>query len=250
VRDAHAAFLLDLARAPAPEWYRSTFSGLLALWTAEHTNLRAALGWPERTGQVEAALELAAASVFWSYPGPVSEVREWLRRLLAASAPAPTAARTKALEWSANLAGKHGAMDEAAALAAEAVPVARACGDRRLLAFILCTLGRSLRQQGKSADTQPYFEYALALFREVGPEEFAAVPLSSLGQLASDDGRVEEARALCQEDLDLRLQTGNEAGGRWSARSSPTSHGTEATAPRRIDSAGRIRPSFGRSGTR
>ncbi len=200
-------------RQSAPEWYRARFADLLARWTLEHANLREALGWLAQTGRFDTALELAAASVFfWYYHGPVAEGRAWLERLLAAGDQRPTVTRAKALEWSANLAGKQGDVDRAVAFAAAAVPVARDSGDDRMLAFALCTLGRFLRQQGHSTETRPLFIEALAHFRRVGPEEFAAVPLSSLGLLAADEGDGDAARALCTEALQLRLRAGNEAG--------------------------------------
>jgi len=138
VRDAHAAYILALARRSAPEWYRAQFADLLARWTLEHANLREALGWLEQTRQFDTALDLAAASLFfWYYHGPISEGRAWLARLLTSGDQRPSASRAKALEWSANLAGKQGDIDRAVDFAAEAVPVARASGDERILAFAL-----------------------------------------------------------------------------------------------------------------
>ena len=213
VRDAHAAYVLGLARTTAEDWFGPGFATCLARWTPEHANLRLALEWLVRREDAGAALELAAAVVFfWFYHGPVGEGRDWLDRLLARPGGRPAPARAKALEWAANLAGKQGDVDRAAARAAEAVAVARASGDRRCLSFALCTLGGLLRQQGRAGETAPLFEEALVLFRELGLAAFAAVPLLNLGLLAADAGDDERAWALCTEALELRLREGNQAG--------------------------------------
>ncbi|CAA9566453.1 MAG: hypothetical protein AVDCRST_MAG73-4175 [uncultured Thermomicrobiales bacterium] len=213
VRRAHAAWCLALARRTEPDWYGAGFAACLSRWTAEQANLRAALAWLERAGPAEDGLALATALVFfWYYHGPVDEGRGWLARFLAASDPAPTPTRAKALEWSANLAVKQGDDDRAAILATEAVAVARASGDRWILAFALCTAGRSVRQLHRDADTGPLFAEALEIFRELGQDEFAAVPLLNLGLLAADAGDAARADALCGEALALRLRAGNEAG--------------------------------------
>ncbi len=212
-RGAHAGYLLRLAKETEADWYGPGFDACLRRWVPEHANLRAALGWLERTGAVDEALALAAAlTFFWYYHGPVGEGLEWLSRLLARGDGKPTAVRAKALEWAGHLAGKQGDVDRAARFAAEAVAVARACGDRRLLAFTLCTLGGHLREQGQAAQTRPLFEEALALFRSLGLEEFGAIPLLNLGLLAADEGDAERATALGEEALQLRLRHGNEAG--------------------------------------
>ncbi len=212
-RAAHAAFFLDLAKRMEPDWYGPGFAACLARVSPEQANLRAAIGWLERSGSADAALELAAALVFfWFYHGPVGEGRVWLERLLAKSDPRPSVARAKALEWAANLAGKQGEADRAAALAAEAVNIARASGDRQSLGLALCTLGAFLRQQGSPGETGPLFEEALALFRALGLGEFTALPLLNLGLLAYDAGDDARARALLTEALGLRLRAGNEAG--------------------------------------
>ena len=212
-RTAHAVYFLQLAKRLERDWYGSGFAACLARLAPEHANLRAALGWFEQTGQVDEALELATALVFfWYYHGPVGEGRSWLEHLLARTSPAESVTRAKALEWAANLAGKQGEVTRAAVLAAEAVGVARASGDDWLLGLTLCTLGRFLRQQGQSDPTRPLFDEALALFRRIGAEEFAAVPLTNLGLLAADAGDDVQARTLLAEALDLRLRAGNEGG--------------------------------------
>ncbi len=212
-RGAHAAYVLQLAKHMELDWYGAGFAACMSCWTAEQANLRAALAWLEQIGAVDDALTLATALVFfWFYHGPASEGLALLERLLERANPAPTLTRAKALEWAANLVGKQGEPERAVALAMEATVVARAGGDRRSMAFALCTLGGFLRQQGRAAETGTLFTEALDLFRSSGLQEFAAVPLLNLGLLAADGGDATRARALCTEALDLRVRTGNVEG--------------------------------------
>src|SRR5262249_20298413 len=103
---------------------------------AEHDNLRAALGWALARAPGE-ALRLAAALVyFWRMCGHGLEGRGWLARALE-RAPVAHPCRAPALTGAGPLARHLGASAASAALAAEALPLARASGDDRSIALAL-----------------------------------------------------------------------------------------------------------------
>lgn len=83
-RDAHAAYYLDLAEYAEPELVGSGQRHWLERLEADHANLRSALEWLTKRGDVEAGLRLAAAiSWFWRYHEHYAEGIARLETLLA-----------------------------------------------------------------------------------------------------------------------------------------------------------------------
>ena len=122
-RDAHLSWCLSLITHTAQARQGTEQHAWLALLTAEHDNLRAALAWCASADQhAEAGLRLATElSYFWERSGDVAEGRRWLDLFLATDAthgPRGRAAvrqRTSALSQAGTLAYRQG--DVAAALA-------------------------------------------------------------------------------------------------------------------------------------
>lgn len=79
-RDAHLSWCLSLITHTAQARQGTEQHAWLALLTAEHDNLRAALAWCAGAGQhAEAGLRLATElSYFWERSGDVAEGRRWL----------------------------------------------------------------------------------------------------------------------------------------------------------------------------
>lgn len=92
---------------------------------------------------------------------------------------------------------------DARALLQESVAVARTLGQPWYVAVTIFALAEATWPVDPQAASVLYQESA-ALFRSVGASWGLALPLTSLGRQALDEGRYEDARALCEEGLALR----------------------------------------------
>ena len=90
VRDAHAAWCLELAEQAAPFWHTGAQGRWAARLDADHDNLRAALAWLAQTDDTATGVRLAGwLAWFWFYRNHWAEGRGWLERALAWSAGDP-----------------------------------------------------------------------------------------------------------------------------------------------------------------
>jgi DNA-binding CsgD family transcriptional regulator len=84
IRDAHAAYFLDLAERNEFAELLPDAERVLVLLEAEHANFRVALDWLQEAGEVGQLLRLAAAlGRFWPGLGHYHEGHAWLERALA-----------------------------------------------------------------------------------------------------------------------------------------------------------------------
>ncbi len=99
IRRAHAAYVLDLAESAEPSLYTGV---RMVPWfdrlDTELPNIRAALGWYEVQGNIEAWLRLASSlGMFWARRSYLSEGRGWLERALAQGTDLAPAVRARGL---------------------------------------------------------------------------------------------------------------------------------------------------------
>jgi tetratricopeptide (TPR) repeat protein len=240
LRQRQASYFLDLAERAAPQLHRAEQQTWLARLDAEHDNLRAALTWaldekaigkPDGTlyeelftllpphlgsiSRVKLGLRLAGAlAEFWLRHGYLSEGCGWLEASLA-RAPAPTAARAKALNalgeftFSVDLAA-------APALYQESLKIGQVLGDKQIVADAYYGLGDMADFiSGDKAQAAALFEQALALYRELGDVVGSAKVLNSLGTLLADLEEYLRAMALCEESLALYRELGDMHGAIW-----------------------------------
>jgi predicted ATPase/DNA-binding XRE family transcriptional regulator len=109
VRQAHAAWLLDLVERAGPELIGPHRATWLTGLEDELGNLRAALAWTLGRGDSETTVRLAAAPwLFWFGRGHADEGRGWLRRALAAGFDTPSRIRAEGLYAAGSLAATQG----------------------------------------------------------------------------------------------------------------------------------------------
>jgi len=214
-------------------------------------DLRAALDWAlAGSPDGESGLRLAGAlHRFWTRRGYLSEGRERVDAVLARAAAGPTALRAKVLQAAAALALEQGDSLRSAALAEEALALARAVDDTQLvclclnllgvlarnrgdyeqagqflgeserlgrlhghtlaLAETLNALGVTARRQRDNERARVWIEHSLALWRELGDKWGLAAALGHLGVIARNQGDYARARALHDESLALRRELGD-----------------------------------------
>jgi predicted ATPase/DNA-binding SARP family transcriptional activator len=140
--DHHAAFFLALAESAGEALRGPEQSAWLQRLETEHGNIRAALEWSLRRGDIEMAARLAGSLYpFWDLHGYYTEGSMWLARVLAAHGPVPPALRVRALLGAATLAVIQGNLDDAAANCEQAVALCKQIGNLAGLAHALQYLG-------------------------------------------------------------------------------------------------------------
>ncbi len=227
-RRAHALHYLTLAEEGAPALVGPEQGAWGARLERERDNLRAALAWACAAGETATAQRLASALWrFWLAHGPLSEGRRWLRDALALGAAdqrgkqdgagddgagATGIARTAALAGAAMLAVEQGAFDEAAALCAEGVALARAQGAWGALALALNARGRLGCQQGRYAEAAACHREALSVARERGDLVGEAAALAGLARAVELMGDASAARTLHEQSLAVSRALGDTRG--------------------------------------
>jgi tetratricopeptide (TPR) repeat protein len=67
-----------------------------------------------------------------------------------------------------------------------------------------------LHSSGRFAEARAYYEKSVALFREMGALDFIADPLGRLGQLALQEGRLQDAYDLTVESIEAAREAGQD----------------------------------------
>jgi predicted ATPase/DNA-binding CsgD family transcriptional regulator len=210
VRRAHAAYYVALAEQAEPNLTGADQSKWFDRLEIEHDNFRLALGWSLEQGEIEMALRLGAALWrFWFMRGYLSEGRRWLEGALARSGGAAVRTRLKALGVVAFLVHYQGDYPRAAALAGEALTLARQIGDKRRVVDALNGLAVVARSGGNYAAARTMYRESLALLRDLGDRSGIAFTLTYSGLAAWLGGDYPEAARLFEESLLLSEELGD-----------------------------------------
>jgi predicted ATPase/DNA-binding SARP family transcriptional activator len=194
-RKRHRDFFLQFVlradtRGPAQrEW--------LERLEAELENLRSALAWTERVGEIEVGLQLAGANsmaVFWERNRHLAEGLTWLHRLLERSADGPSSAAADGWTRIGTMRWLLGEAEEAKGAMQQGVLMARQLEDERCLGTALVALGNVQMALGDDPSAKASFEEALALDRRIGRTSGVAACLANLGIILRRQG--ESAHAI------------------------------------------------------
>jgi predicted ATPase len=217
VRNAHAAWYLELAQEAEHE-LRGPMQGVwLNRLEEELDNIRGALGHLVEHDRVAEALLLASSIFhFWLDRGYWSEARRWLEEGLAAGAEGIVpAVRSKALGALGSLASVQGDPERATIVLEEALGLFRALGDRVGMARMLNNLGAVARQQEQYERATACYEESASVFRDLGNQGSLGVVLGNLGQLALDQGHLAQAKEWCEEALAIFRTLGDATNCAW-----------------------------------
>jgi len=211
-RSRHLDFFLRLAEEVRPHKMRPGDMSAFSRVGQEYDNLRAALEWsaaaPERA---ERGLLLAGLLCeFWQFGGYAREGCNWLKRLLAQSGEAATAAaRARALQGMVELAVYLGDFGAAHSSSEQALALYRQLGDKPGIAYALLILGGQVAEaQEEWAAARPPLEECLALYRDLGDRAGIAAATIELGYLAYWEGKRAEGCALIEEGLTVQRELG------------------------------------------
>ena len=214
VRDRHRDWFLDLARRAAPKLTGTEQESWLGMLSAEHANLRAALGRTLQLGDAAGGLSLGASLWrYWLVRGHAREGADWLGQILALPADASTdGLRATALTGAGTLAQVLSDLDastthlsralEMRRQLRDAVGEARALADIGWLAWRRCEYGEARRVSHES----------LELSRTLGEKGLMASALSNLGWVAMFEGDYPASREAFERGLALRRELADRRG--------------------------------------
>lgn len=202
MRDAHAAAFAALAEQARAGMLGPDEAAWHARLTAEHANVRAALGWLLERQQAEIALAVAIGMRrFWEFRYHYAEGIGWLERTLAAAGPAPARTRGWGLRSLGNLVFVNGDARRAGELFEEALAIFRKEGDDEGINLALASLAIVRTALGEVAAARAAAEEGLAVSRRIGDGRGEAYALRGIGFAASVEGDLPAAEVAYEDAL-------------------------------------------------
>lgn len=176
----------------------------IGLLDREHDNVRAALGYAAKYGDVVGGLRLAGAlSWFWWMRGYCVEGRRWIQTFINLAAQLEISLMDRmgaqAMLGEGMMAFGIGDLREAMTLLEQSLRAYRLSGDRRGMAAATVTLGYVSRAAGDDGRAEALTEEALRMSRDLDDDRTAAIAFSNLGHIARRRGDLSRAISLFTE---------------------------------------------------
>ena len=202
-RDRHLEFYVALAQRAKAEFGGPRQDMWHARLDAERENILLAFDRARiAAGGGAAGLAMVCGFNQWFGWGLVATWHPVVLEALAhPDAQRETVARCRALYVGAQVTYLTGRHDESFALAQGSVRIARACGDPHVLAEALYRLGYVAIAVDRGAEAHEHFAEGLALARQAGDSVLVALHSSGLGELCSQQDRLELAETHYLEAL-------------------------------------------------
>ena len=214
LRRRHAEHLLAFAEETEPYLLGRDSKEWLRRVDAEHDNLRAAMDEFEAVGESQLVLRLAGALArFWNFKGHLVEAGRRLEAALRADE-RPTAARAKALNGAALVAGNRGDASTATLWGDEALTLHRQLGDALGTARSTYLLGGAAMEVPDWATARQLLDASLRAFVELEDELGILSATDVLALACYKLGDSERAWALAEDNLRRARAAGHE---QWEA---------------------------------
>lgn len=206
-RTRHLQHLLALAEAAAPELTGPQQSQWMSRLRVEQENLLAALQWcAQRPDGAAPGLRLAAATWrYWLASGQLALGHGVLKAAMTQAGEPGTGsdrkARCQALLGLGQIVFRMGRYPESQGHAEQALQLARASGDARLVATSLGVLATSLSALDQAPLALAHYEAARDMLRNAGEPFQLATVLNNLAEVHRDRGQLPAAQACYEEAL-------------------------------------------------
>ncbi|MBX3066031.1 MAG: tetratricopeptide repeat protein [Anaerolineae bacterium] len=202
----HAEYFVGLAERAQPELRLAQQKYWSETLDGELDNLRAALEWSLRDGDVTLGIRIAAAVyLFWATYGYHVEGYRWNEQFLRRLDEVSITYQIAFLIGAGHMAFFYD-LEIARDLFLQARELAQQSGEKRQLAWATIFLGYTmLREMAVASDT---VEEGLALFRELHDQPGIAQALNILGEVARFGGDDQSAKRAYEECLIISQQTG------------------------------------------
>jgi predicted ATPase/class 3 adenylate cyclase len=213
IRSRHLTYFLKLAERAEPELYGAGQIEWSQKMEDEYENTRAALEWSLQ-GNINRSKQLAAVLWWsWHFNGHQSEGYEWLKIILAVHPEEKTLVRAKLLSGAAWLASWLGIGEQTVKRFCEAsVDLYRQLGDEQSAAFPITTLANIATSNSDYVKALALAEESRELFRKAGNKWGIRHVLLTLGNIALGQENFEQARKYYEESLLISREIGDKEG--------------------------------------
>jgi predicted ATPase/DNA-binding CsgD family transcriptional regulator len=211
VQERHAGYYLALAEEAEPELKGERQVAWLERLERERDNLRAAMVWLLKRGELEEAARLGwALWLFWGIRAHFAEGRRWMEQALSArgSAVMPASARAKVLFVAGMMANYQGDHGSAEPLVEESLGLFRELEDKSGTAWALSNASFAALGQGRHQRAITLIEESVDLFLEVEEKWGAALQICFLAVAWRDRGDHGRAKRLAERGLALSREVG------------------------------------------
>ncbi|MGP0033288.1 MAG: BTAD domain-containing putative transcriptional regulator [Solirubrobacteraceae bacterium] len=215
LRRLHARWFVGLIHSEGLDAHAPFTPPLLNHVRAERENFRGALEWAAEQGDTEALARLAYPLTFywWVSEGQLQEAQRWVGMALEHLAEYPPWLRVGVLEAATNLASLRGEQKQALAFSEQALAILPQVGDPNFVCDVMMTDGILASQRGDLDHARAAMEDVARFAREHNLLLDLSGALVNLGDIAIEQGRLDEGRALLEEAL------ASSEGGRSTTRS-------------------------------
>ena len=215
VRARHLDYFLTLAQKAEPKLYGANQIEWLQKLENEHENMHAALGWSLQADLTKGQHLAGALWWSWDLSGHPSEGYDWLRKMLMANPKEETLIRAKLLAGAGWLAGLVGYPKQKEEFAKKSVALYQKLGDRVEIAVPLITLGSIATNHSDYESANQLLTQSLDLFKQAGNKWGTGFVLSVLAFPAEDQKNFEQAQKFYDESLLIFREIGDKDGIAW-----------------------------------
>jgi len=200
---SHARWFVGLIHSEGLDAHAPFTPPLLNRVRAERENFRGALEWTAKSGDSEALARLAWPLTFylWSSQGQLQEAQRWVGLALEHLAEYPPWLRVGVLSAATNLAWWQGEQKPARAFSEQARAILPQVGDPNIVCDVMMTDGILASQRGDVDYARAAMEDVARFAREHNLPDLSGA-LVNLGDIAIQQGRLDEGRALLEEAID------------------------------------------------
>ena len=243
------AYLSLAARLDAQQFRSESSMDAVARFDQEHDNLRAALAWSLDNERTEMSLDLLVHLwIYWFRRGTLYEGGQWAIRAIEQAGNLESVSLCITLSFASSMIGLQGRYAEAESLIVRVMPMAYRLEDpealiagylsfvyasvnveealdglykgvaliqetgkfQQLLPLYYVAIATWLQSSGRYAEARDYYQKGLTLYRQMGAVDMTADPLGRFGQLALQEGRLQEAYELTMESAATARAAGRE----------------------------------------
>ena len=204
LRSRHAHWFVELLEAEALHVYAPARSPRTLL-VPERENFRIALEWATQTGETNTVARLAATltGALWVGQGQLNEALHWLGIAREHLGEYPLLLQAHVLSAARLLAWKRGDNEQGAELCEQALAIYRELEDPEGICRELQRRSTFAGERGDLDGERAALTEAILFAREHDVPGFVPTALVNLGDVAIAQGRLDEARSLCEESLAL-----------------------------------------------
>jgi predicted ATPase/DNA-binding SARP family transcriptional activator len=202
MRRRHAHWFVELLE-PRRGWYRPRDPFLARRLLRDRENFGSALEWAAESGDSEtvAWLSVLVSGWVWRRTGQLNEAERWLGLAQKHRAEYPPLLQAKVLSEASHVARGRGERSAGADFCEQALAIYRELGDPEGICSGLSGRNMFAADGGDLVGARAALEEAIRYARANDVPGFLPTALNNLGDVAIEEGNLDEAWALCEEGL-------------------------------------------------